>query len=223
MIIAEIGNNHFGDFNTAKTMIRIAKNSGATLVKLQAFQAEDIKVGSMTRDFYKQCEFSFQQYVELIHYGDDIGVPVFYSIFSKSLEKLGWHESFHKIAHSQVSPLNVNLLKETDSGKTFVSMKRGAFMPDLKHSTVMFVSDYLEEKPDLEEINLLRKHYGRRCGYSDHTEGPESAIKAIKEFGACVVEKHFTLEKNIKFGSNVFRDTVHGALPYELEYIAKQF
>jgi hypothetical protein len=34
------------------------------------------------------------------------------------------------------------------------------------------------------------------------------------------IEKHFTLQKEIKWHGKVFRDTVHGALPRELEVIA---
>ena len=41
-IIAEIGNNHEGDFDLAKKMIQLASESGADAVKFQTFKAENL-------------------------------------------------------------------------------------------------------------------------------------------------------------------------------------
>lgn len=48
---------------------------------------------------------------------------------------------------------------------------------------------------DYDEIGALRKRYGLPVGFSDHTLGVESAIKAV-EAGACIIEKHLTLARS---------------------------
>ena len=59
IIIAEIGNCHFGDIERFKQLIRDCKNAGADIIKSQAFHAEDlINIGSMSQNFYTQCELS---------------------------------------------------------------------------------------------------------------------------------------------------------------------
>ena len=67
LLIAEVGNNHFGDFRKAMEMAKIAKESGADLVKMQAFDAADVK-GSMVPGFYKQCAFSPEHCAALIEF-----------------------------------------------------------------------------------------------------------------------------------------------------------
>jgi len=53
----------------------------------------------------------------------------------------------------------------------------------------------------LEDVNLramltLRQAFGLPCGYSDHTRGIEVAVAAVA-LGACVIEKHFTLDRTL--------------------------
>lgn len=53
----------------------------------------------------------------------------------------------------------------------------------------------------IEEVNLramqtIGAAFGVKVGYSDHTQGIEVAIAAVV-MGACVIEKHFTLDRNL--------------------------
>lgn len=53
-----------------------------------------------------------------------------------------------------------------------------------------------------EDVNLLamatmKKRFGVKVGYSDHTQGLETAIAAVA-LGAEVIEKHFTLDREMK-------------------------
>ena len=52
------------------------------------------------------------------------------------------------------------------------------------------------ENVNLEKIKTLQDRYNVSVGFSDHTQGWESAVQAVT-LGARVVEKHFTLDKNL--------------------------
>lgn len=222
MLIAEIGNNHFGSLKKAKEMIRIAKTCGADLIKGQAFDPEDLKHGSMNYEFYKQCAFNFEEYCELIEYGKDFEIDVFFSIFSPKFRNLELKQKWFKLAGVQTKGGKYDL-KSEDNKNTFVSVPGDMDYPDFKKANILYVSEYLPEDPILDFIDVLSDYYDRRVGYSDHTIGIGSCEKAIKEYNAIIIEKHFTLEQNVKFHDKVFRDTVHGAMPSELEALSRFF
>lgn len=219
LLIAEISNAHFGNFDTAKALIRAAHNSGASIVKGQAFMAKDIKTGSMPFEFYEQCQFSFQEYVELIEYAREIGTDLFYSIFSPELSELLYEQRWHKIAGGQV---RLGTYEKIDNKKVIVSVPRDCELPYFVKSEILHVSDYFDEEPELKRITELGKIYGRRVGYSDHTLGIETAISAARDYGAHIIEKHFCLEKSVTFKGVVYRDTVHGVTPFEFEALARK-
>lgn len=219
-LVAEIGNNHFGSLEKAKEMIKVALDSGADLVKLQAIDGDEI-MGSMPRNFYKKCEFSTEQYIELIYYGLDIGMDVFYSIISDKHNAIMMHEFYHKVSARQWD----NLCEDSaclDSGDVIISISASGSLVPMNRATMMYASDYLTDDPQLERIRHLNEFYGRPCGYSDHTIGIKYPKRAISEFRVPILEKHFTLEKDLKWSGVTFRDTVHGADPKELAKLAKE-
>lgn len=224
MLIAEIGNNHFGSLEDAKKLIWTAKQCGADLVKGQAFIAEDIKTGSMPLDFYQQCQFSLEEYIELIEYANDKMIDLFFSIFSPEMECLKLFQAWHKISGAQAK--DIMNPAEVDSPYMFISLPRD--MPQkmvrlFKRARLMYVTDYFEDYPDIFEDTWARFNYlsRRQCGFSDHTIGTRYCKRAIKEYGINLIEKHFTLNKDLAWRGQVFRDTVHAADPKELTEIAR--
>lgn len=210
--------NHQGSVETAREMIRIAKLSGADMAKGQAFKSKDVK-GSMPQEFYDESEIGLMDLIELIQYGESIGIPVFFSIFSKEYVGLKSFQKWHKFAASQ-SKKNPKLVEQSDAYNSIVSVNLCTLLPWLLKSPVMYACPYLTENPALESIDFLTEFYERQVGYSDHTIGVDWCIKAFKDHKANFIEKHFTLTRDIYFQGQQFRDARHGALPSEFERLA---
>jgi len=218
ILIAELGNNSFGDFNRAKELVRVAIECGADLVKGQAFKAKDIS-GSMPPGFYKQCEFTQEQLIELVELARSLGKDMFYSIFSSGFEDLRAMQNYHKISASQ----SIGLSQEKcdifgyDQDNYFIS-SRYPLAVMFEKSTILFVTKYLEQEVDLSNIEIFKTWF-KKVGYSDHTIGNRNCIEAF-HMGCSVIEKHFTLKKEMSWAGYKFRDTIHGDNPIEFEKLA---
>ena len=221
-LIADIGNCHFGNFTKAKQMIYEAKQNGVDLVKGQAFTcAKDVR-GSMPDHFYEMCKFSQIQYLELIEYAESIDIPMFFSIFSSGLDLVFLKQKYCKLAACQTDKMLSSRIELCDEHHYFISMRKNRMIyPVLNKATVLYVSDYLSCRPKLFELRLVKMMY-ENFGYSDHTLGIDNCEKAVKVYGAQVIEKHMTLEKHQKYNGVVFRDTIHGATPKEFYELAKR-
>lgn len=225
ILISEIGNCHFGSLEKAKTLVRMSKESGADLVKLQAVKAKDMTHGSMPYDFYAMCDLGFDWCMDLISYGISIGIDVFYSIFSKEYNQISYHQKYQKIAGSQFKKeLDKDDLSEIDRNNYFISIKEELInlLPDnsFEYANIMYVSEYMTMNPNLKNIELL-KNKSNIVGYSDHTTGINNCIEAVEKYGATVIEKHFTDETYKKYQGIPFRDSIHGATYKQMELLAK--
>lgn len=72
-----------------------------------------------------------------------------------------------------------------------------------------------DNQVNLNNIDMLRQTFGCKVGYSDHTLGVIAPLMSLAK-GVCVLEKHFTLDKNM-----VGWDHKISADPKELETICK--
>jgi sialic acid synthase SpsE len=170
----------------------------------------------MPESFYKKCEFTLEQYLGLIEYGKQIGIGVFFSIFSEGFHELEKKQDWYKTAGNQKP-----VLPDCDRLKSLVSIKEKSPLPELKLATPLYVTDYFEQ-PNWRRFQSMQNFYGRPIGYSDHTLGIDNCIVAYKGYNACVIEKHFTLRADEFWRGDLFRDTVHGATPGELRLLAKE-
>lgn len=206
IIVAEGGVNHCGNFDMAMAMINVAQAVGADAIKFQAYDAKDI-ADEMNPNwkFYNSVTFEYNQYKDLISYGESIHMPVFFSTFSSRFHSLQGFTHYKKFAARQFS---CKRFKENDNVRTIFSIPyTRRDIPRTKLNKVMHVSEYLTVNPRLEQIVYLSDHLKRRVGYSDHTVGISACIKAVEDYGANLIEKHFYLSKppNLKF-----RDFEHG-------------
>lgn len=230
-IIAEIGNNHEGDFTLAQEMIGRAAETGVDAVKFQTFIPEDyVHLGDSERlERLRKFELAQSHFEALSKQALECGLIFFSTPFDISsalfLDRL---QPLFKIASGDNNffPL-IEVVKKCNK-PTLVS----SGLADLKLLDVIYKSwktQNLESKlaflhcvasypvPDSEAnlgaIPVLKSRYpDLTIGYSDHTFGIDAAIYSVAA-GARIIEKHFTIDKNY----SDFRDHQLSAEPHEMK------
>ena len=226
-IIAEAGVNHNGDINLAYQLVDAAKAAGVDCIKFQTFKSENLVShtaqkaeyqkaatgDSSQQDMLKQLELSFGEFVSLKEYCDRKGICFLSTPFDfESIEFLNSIEMpFWKIPSGEVTnyPYLVALAKtgkpvvmstgmcEMQEIGDAIAVLRENGTSDIKllHCNTEYPTPY--EDVNLRAMKTLRDAFGVEVGYSDHTKGIEVPIAAVA-MGASVIEKHFTLDRNME-------------------------
>ncbi|WP_405289640.1 N-acetylneuraminate synthase [Methanobrevibacter sp.] len=224
-IIAEIGVNHNGSVELAKKMIKSASDCGVDAVKFQTFVSEDlVSENAKTAEYQekntnensqlemlKKLELSYEDFFELKKYAEKCGLMFLSSPFDfKSvdlLEKLD--VSLYKLGSGELTnfelidyvlktnkPLILSTgmatLDEIKETYDFIKNKDGLV---ILHCITGYPTSF--EEANLNFIKTLQKELDVPIGFSDHSPGIELPIAAVA-LGACVVEKHFTLDKTLE-------------------------
>lgn len=224
-IIAEAGVNHDGDLEKAMRLIDVAADSGADAVKFQAFRASQMASSSAPKAAYQlertdagqsqmemlqQYELSREAFEMLAEHARARGIDFICTPFDDESVDLvaDLHPAAIKVSSGDLT--NHPLLRRIASKGYPVILSSGM-------STLGEIEDALQvvraAKPPLvivlhctsnypaspESVNLramdtIRRAFAVPVGYSDHTTGLEIPIAAAA-LGACVIEKHFTLNK----------------------------
>ncbi|MDC3293774.1 N-acetylneuraminate synthase family protein [Alphaproteobacteria bacterium] len=228
-IIAEIGLNHNGDFQLAKSSIEAAAAAGADAVKFQNFKTEDFlgdksilhtykdgdhEIVEPLFDICKRSEFQSIWFPELIALSAKLGVKFLSTPTSTDGidELLRYGVEYLKNGSDYLTHLeNVDYMARTcatiilSTGMAFeeeiddaINTLRKA-RPNLNDVVILHcTSNYPTAISDvnLNKIITLSNKYDVPVGFSDHTVGWEAAVQAVS-LGAVVLEKHFTLDKNL--------------------------
>lgn len=202
-IIAEIGQNHNGDMKLAKKLILSAKENGADAVKFQVYDAKSLfsKENNLWYEYNLSTELSKSDLFDLADYSMHLNIDFFASVFDVS--RIDWLEELkakrYKIASRSIhdKPL-INRLALT--GKNLLvslGMWTDKSFPAIQTSAQV---DYLycvsKYPAGFEDLHLGAVDFSRYSGFSDHTIGISAAITALAR-GARIIEKHFTLDKNM--------------------------
>lgn len=227
-IIAEAGVNHNGKLNLALKLVDIAKKAGCDAVKFQTFKTENViskgtkkaayqlKNISITEsqfDMIKKLELSEDAHIILARYCRKKGILFVstpcdeYSV--KLLNKL--NVPFFKVGSAEVT--NLPFLKYVAEQRKPIILSTGmANLREIRQAVETIygagnkklillhcVTDYPVPADDvnLKTMLTLKKIFKTPIGYSDHSLGVEIPLAAVA-LGAKVVEKHFTLNKNMK-------------------------
>ncbi len=226
-IIAEAGVNHNGDVNLARKLIDVAKDAGADAVKFQTFKAEDVvtetaekapyqkestDIGESQFEMIKKLELSQKDFEELSDYAQKKGILFFSSPFDKGsvdlLDEMG--VPAFKVASGEIT--NFPLLRHIAQKKKPVILSTGMAVPDeIEEALEAIRQEGVDEiillhcvscyPAKIEDVNLrametLRQAFRLPVGLSDHTLGITIPVAAVA-LGACVIEKHFTLDKKL--------------------------
>ena len=214
-IIAEIGVNHNGDIDIAKQLINLAAIAGVNAVKFQAFQADKlVRHTDSTYKLLKQLELNKSQLQALKKYCKFIGIQFICSPFDidsiKMLDEIG--TEIFKIPSGEITNYPY-LIEVAKLNKQIILSTGMATMQEINDccNVLVFngtIPDKLtilhcttEYPTPMKNVNLsamqtIADVFGTKVGYSDHTTGIEVAIAAVA-MGATVIEKHFTLDKNM--------------------------
>ena len=228
LIIAEAGVNHNGSFELAKKMADVAKAAGADIVKYQtavpelvisrfapkaAYQKESTGEAESQLEMVKKIHFGFAEHRKLKEYCDSIGIKYLSTPFDMdSIDFLaGMDMPVWKIPSGEVT--NLPYLEKVARLKKPIIMSTGMCeIPEIKAALDVLYSNGAEDvtilhcnteyPTPLKDANVkamldIQKNFGTKVGYSDHTLGLEAPLAAVA-LGATVVEKHFTLDKNME-------------------------
>lgn len=226
-IIAEIGVNHNGDINLAKKLIEAAKKSGADAVKFQTFSAKRLAAASTPKVLYQESntpsseshlemlerlELSMEQHIELARYCRNIGIEFLstpYDIESANfLDSMGVR--LFKTASADLVDLPLHRFIAATGKPTIIATGMSNLgeiervvniYNDANNSEIILlhcVSNYpcSDESLNMMSMNTLGSAFDLPVGYSDHSQGFLASVIAVSQ-GAKVIEKHFTLDKNM--------------------------
>ena len=222
-IIAEVGNNHEGNFNIAKKLVHLAAKAGADAIKFQTFRTENFIRKNDIKRFkqLKKFELSHEQFKSLKKLAHVKKIKFISTPLDlESADFLIKNADLIKIASSDNNfyPLIEKILKSKKLIIISTGMMNTSQIKDLtnylykvidkksaKKRIVLLhcVTSYpVEDKfANLRSIEYLIKNSKLTIGYSDHTIGNEACIAAVA-MGAKVIEKHFTINKRF----SKFRD-----------------
>jgi len=213
-IIAEAGSNHNQKKEQAKALIDVAAQSGVDAVKFQLFKAESLYTPKDPAfSIVKENELPREWVEELCAYAKSKGLIFLATPFDEEavdiLDRLDVPAL--KIASSET--VNLSLLKYAASRKRPMLVSTGMCnLADIEEAievihqegnqdivllqcTALYPTD--PQDVHLRVLDTFRNAFGLPVGYSDHTLGILLSPVAVS-LGACVIEKHFTLDRSMK-------------------------
>jgi len=227
MLVAEVGINHNGDMGLAIRSIEAASHAGADAVKFQNYRTEDfVSDRTLTHEYISQgkvvvepqfdmfkryeldrtqlrvlrdnCErlgvifFSTPSSEDGIRDLIDVGTPV----LKNGSDYLVHLPMIRAMARTGLPTILSTGMADREDIQDAVDAFRGAGGRDLVllHCTSSYPTP--AEHVNLRKMSTLRNTFECPVGLSDHTDGTVAAVGSIA-MGACVIEKHFTVDKNL--------------------------
>jgi len=226
-VIAEAGVNHNGDVDLGRRMIDAAAAAGADAVKFQTFSADRLAASDAAKADYqmrttsssesqyemlKSLELTTQAHEALMRHCASRNIMFLSSPFDEDAADLldAMNVAAFKIPSGEIVNLpflqyvaakcrpmilssGMATLEEVEAAVTAIRAQRNDDIVVLH-----CVSDYPARPAEvnLRAMATIRTACGVTVGFSDHTEGDAVALAAVA-LGACLIEKHFTLDRNL--------------------------
>lgn len=226
-IIAEAGVNHNGSFELACKLVDAAKAAGVDCIKFQTFKSKNLVSQNAQKaeyqkgttgdgsqaDMLKKLELSYDEFLQLKDYCDKVGIIFLSTPFDfDSIEFLNSIDMpFWKIPSGEITNLPY-LLALAKTGKPVVMSTGMCEMEEIEAAIrvlrdngakdIKLLHCNTEYPTPFEDVNLkamktMHDVFDLEVGYSDHTKGIEVPVAAVA-LGATVIEKHFTLDRNME-------------------------
>lgn len=224
-IIAEAGSNHDQNLKQAKKLIDVAVVAGADAVKFQTFAAD--KIAAKTKDkiasidfagakslfeLYKKVELPTEWQQELFDYAQKKGIIFLSTAFDEEavdqLDEIG--VPAFKVASFELN--HIPLLKHIARKNKPIILSTGlAYIGEIEEALNAITEEGNEQiailhcgidyplkmsNVNLAAMDTIRQVFLFPVGYSDHTMGIAIPIAAVAR-GAQIIEKHFTLDRNL--------------------------
>jgi sialic acid synthase SpsE len=226
IIIAEAGVNHNGQLEKALELVSVAREAGADAVKFQLYRPEEqVSKGAPTAGYQREqtgagnmlemarsYELAWEAHAAIAARCREVGIAYMSSCFDREavdfLVQLGGEcikvgsgeiTNYPLLAHMSRTGLPILL----STGMSTLSDVCGAVehIRASGRSTLALFQCVSNYPADPATINLramltMQRAFNLPVGFSDHTQGEACAVAAVA-LGACMVEKHFTLDKNL--------------------------
>lgn len=232
--MAEVSANHAGKIGTAISMIKKAKECGADAVKFQVYTPDTLTInadnkyfrirhpkwgGQTLYELYKKAYTPWGWFKRLKKAADDAGIIFFATAFDRAavdlLENLD--VPFHKIASFEL--VDLGLVEYAAKTKKPLIISTGmASRKEIRDAVetarkagakdVILLKCISSYPASCKEMNLatipdMEKSFGCLIGLSDHTTSIVPSLAAVS-LGAKVIEKHFTLSRDIRTEDGFF-------------------
>lgn len=208
---AAVASADYIKFQTFRTENLVAKSAC-----LASYQKKNISASDNSQfQMLKKLELSPAQHEELIDYCKNKGIKFFSTAFDLDsidyLHSLGlglWKIPSGEVTNypflkriagfNQKTILSTGMCSIQDVRNAVNALYKNGLSKEnliLLHCNTEYPTPY--EDVNLKAMDTLQKEFGVEVGYSDHTRGIEVAIAAVA-LGATVIEKHFTLDRNME-------------------------
>ena len=219
-VVSEIGINHNGDLDIAKALIKAAKEAGVDAVKFQKRTPElcvpPEQRGQMREtpwgyisylDYRYKVEFDVDDYKEIDRYCKEMGITWFASVWDEP--SVDFLEQFNPVCYKipSASLTDHSLLKHLkNTGRPLILSTGMSTIAQIRESVSVVGTDNLvithatstypcePEELNLKMVETLRNEFPCPIGYSGHEVGLIPSVIAVA-FGACMVERHITLDR----------------------------
>tara|TARA_Y100000768_G_scaffold388461_1_gene384496 strand:- start:1243 stop:2274 length:1032 start_codon:yes stop_codon:yes gene_type:complete len=218
-IVAEMNTSHFGKIENAKEMILEAKKAGCHCVKFQSWTTDSLysqnyyDENPIAKRFVKGFSFSENQLLELVEYSKEIDISFASTPYSESEVDFLVDECkapFIKVASMDlnnhvfleyIGKKNIPIILSTGMGEMHEIESAIKVLEGTNNKNICILHCVSIYPPEISTIRLknisglMEKFPDYPIGFSDHSIGIEIPIASIA-LGACMIEKHFTLDKS---------------------------
>jgi len=233
-VVAEMSANHNQDFDQAVKIIEAAKDADADAIKLQTYTPDTLTIdckdeyfqikgtlwdGRTLYDLYSEAYMPWDWQPQLKEIANEMALDLFSTAYDETA--IGFLEVMDVPVYKVASFENVDLpllRRIAQTGKPIImsigmttlaeideavrtACEAGATQIALLKCTSAYPAS--PEEMNLRTIPHLAQAFGVPAGLSDHTMGIAVPVAAVA-LGACIVEKHFTLSRDIPGPDSAF-------------------